>query len=670
LAQLIVVEGASRGKTFDLADGLVIGSGEEADLRVDDRRASPRQLQVRVRDSVIEIRNLDVRHNVLVNGEVVRRWRRLNHGDWVSVADTTFVFSDEVPRERKAVELSLGADDLLASRITARRALFDSAESVLESIDDGSGDPRESVRSHLATLYRVSSAISCELHLPKLLDRILDICFEVFAVERGFVLLLDKDDRKLKCVASRGSHGERDVHPDISKTIVREVFARQEALLSIDASNDARFLEGQSLFGSGIKSVMCAPLVSEGRVTGVVQLDTTSQAQRFRDADLELLSAIAMQCAIAIENARAYKRRQEYSRSLIYLARATQNLSSFLSRDRIYREAVKSACSLLGATKGSLLLRHAPDGPLQLVYSVGMGRELAQQVSASPEHEIAARVIDSGEPLLVPDVRQFELSTGIAVREGERYASRSFLIVPVFAASEFLAERGKAMGALCVTDKLSHGAYSGNDREVLQILASQTGIALANAELYEKATIDPLTGLYVRRHFFQRLEVATKNAHFAKKALSLIMIDLDHFKSVNDTYGHTAGDAVLRRFGKLLRRVVRQDMTCARYGGEEFAVICPGVGEGVAVQVAERVRAAIERQAFRIPDGPSLHKTASLGVAILCPGESEHQLLVRTDQALYRAKNEGRNRVVSAGPPDATVPRPIPNRIATPAPKE
>jgi diguanylate cyclase (GGDEF)-like protein len=214
------------------------------------------------------------------------------------------------------------------------------------------------------------------------------------------------------------------------------------------------------------------------------------------------------------------------------------------------------------------------------------------------------------------------------------------------------------IGCLCVTDKLSRAPFSGNDLEILQILASQAGIALANAALYEKATIDTLTRVYVRRHFMQRLEVLIRNAHHQNEPLSLVMIDLDHFKAVNDTYGHQAGDAVLKALGRLLKRTVRHDQVVARYGGEEFAVILPGVEREVAARVAERIRASIEEHEFKAGEGLTLRKTASLGVATLSPGESREQLIARADEAMYAAKQGGRNRVVVAPAPAPPIPPP------------
>jgi len=679
MAQLIAVEGPNRGATFEVGKKVVIGTAQDAEVRLDDRRAGERQAEIRLTDGGrFEIVNLDTKKNLLVNGEVTKR-AKLSHGDWITVAESTLVFSEEAPKKPGMEIQAIDAGDLFQSTVVSRRTLFDSAESVLDVFDKSgpiASDPSLSaagqarkVRDRLAVLYRVSTAVSSQLHLPKLLDTILELVFEVFQADRGFVLLVDEDDRKLKPMASkvRGMSEEQAaaVSPDVSKTIIREVFQRKEAVLSQDAQADDRFNAGHSIVGSSMRSVLCAPLVRDDKVQGVIQLDTTAARHAFSKEDLDLVSAIAMQCAIAIENARAYKKRQEYARNLVYLGRATQRLSSFLDRDKIAKEAVKAACSLLGCTKGSIILRKDEHHRLALVYAIGMAKDLVARIARDDVGvRFAKKVIEAGEPLLVAQMKDLPMDrVPPTLAEAGRYQSDSFLIVPISSTGEEVESRGQVIGALCLTDKLSKVPFSGNDQEMAQILASQTGIALANAELYEKATVDNLTKVFVRRYFMQRLDTAIRNAGFTKEALSLIMIDIDHFKSVNDTYGHQAGDAVLKGLGKVLKKVVRPDQCVARYGGEEFAILCPGVDQEIVAKVAERVRAAVEEAPFKIPDGRELKKTTSLGCATFAPGETRDQLVERADQALYDAKKTGRNRWVIAGPPGS------PPLSGEPAPK-
>lgn len=167
------------------------------------------------------------------------------------------------------------------------------------------------------------------------------------------------------------------------------------------------------------------------------------------------------------------------------------------------------------------------------------------------------------------------------------------------------------------------------------------------AEARHLASTDPLTGLANRR----QLDDALRDGLAAHKPMSLIMVDLDHFKTVNDSHGHPAGDQVLRHLAGILAELAGGGALTARFGGEEFAVILPLCAVREAVAVAERIRVRIVQSVFPIGQtGQRLSVTASLGVALASPGELPAQLIERADAALYEAKRGGRNRVCSDPP--------------------
>jgi two-component system cell cycle response regulator len=165
----------------------------------------------------------------------------------------------------------------------------------------------------------------------------------------------------------------------------------------------------------------------------------------------------------------------------------------------------------------------------------------------------------------------------------------------------------------------------------------------------EMAITDALTGLHNRRYMESHLETLAEQAHLRGKPLTLMMLDLDFFKSINDTYGHESGDDVLREFATRIRKSIRGiDLAC-RYGGEEFVVVMPEADAGIAAVVGERLRRAVASEPFLVDRGAKrADVTISIGVATLECGESVADLLKRSDQALYRAKRDGRNRVVLA----------------------
>jgi diguanylate cyclase (GGDEF)-like protein len=189
--------------------------------------------------------------------------------------------------------------------------------------------------------------------------------------------------------------------------------------------------------------------------------------------------------------------------------------------------------------------------------------------------------------------------------------------------------------------------FGDESRRTAEWLAAQAAIALENAKLHHlvqrQATTDDLTGLVNRRRFIEALESEIVRANTFTSPLSVVLGDLDHFKRVNDRYGHHAGDEVLRRFADLVREHLRDVDVPGRLGGEEFAILLPGTGADGAVAVADRVRRSL--RAIRPTPDERDEVTASFGVAQLRPGESGDELLRRADVALYRAKSEGRNTV-------------------------
>ena len=160
------------------------------------------------------------------------------------------------------------------------------------------------------------------------------------------------------------------------------------------------------------------------------------------------------------------------------------------------------------------------------------------------------------------------------------------------------------------------------------------------------ARTDELTGLHNRRSFRELFTLALNATLRHDHPLSLISIDLDHFKTVNDSLGHSAGDLVLKGFAKLMQEKVRSEDIVGRLGGEEFMILLPHADSVAAAALAERIRTAFEKNAV---NATPLVVTASFGVAQLQKGEHEDALIQRADEALYRAKHEGRNRVVTAG---------------------
>jgi diguanylate cyclase (GGDEF)-like protein len=207
----------------------------------------------------------------------------------------------------------------------------------------------------------------------------------------------------------------------------------------------------------------------------------------------------------------------------------------------------------------------------------------------------------------------------------------------------------RGIGAV-VLGSSQEGFLSNDAFEMMRVISDHATIAIANAQMYERmermATTDGLTGLTNHRYFQELFDAMVARSERYGRSMSLILMDIDHFKSINDTYGHPVGDMVLKKVAKLLMGAARRTDVVARYGGEEFAVLMEETGRDGALQTAERIRKAVESEIMRSENG-TFKCTLSLGIATFPEdANAKAKLAECADQALYQAKRSGRNRAV------------------------
>jgi diguanylate cyclase (GGDEF)-like protein len=292
----------------------------------------------------------------------------------------------------------------------------------------------------------------------------------------------------------------------------------------------------------------------------------------------------------------------------------------------------------------------APDDTLAIVAAHGYAAALTSHVRIEPGRGLIGAVYRRGRPLLVRDVDAFR---GAAQRRA-RFRTKSCVVVPVTAGADVL-------GVLCLADREGDVPFVADDVAKLGALVAPAALALARLRserhvesLAQAAIVDPASGLFNRFYFQSRLQEELQRATRQGTALSLQLIDVDSFKTVNDRFGHLAGDAIIKDVADILRRSVRVFDVCARYGGDEFAVVMPGSRLQSAAAVAERIRLRI---ADRQP--PRSHEpdvTVSIGVAELQSGDHARDVIDRADRAMYEAKRAGKNRVVATPPPSPSTP--------------
>jgi diguanylate cyclase (GGDEF)-like protein len=264
-------------------------------------------------------------------------------------------------------------------------------------------------------------------------------------------------------------------------------------------------------------------------------------------------------------------------------------------------------------------------------------RDQFQRIVLPKGEGISWWVVENKKPLAIGDLRKAQDRFDFGQRGDP--GIRAWLGVPLVMYDEVI-------GVLSVQSH-TPGAFGTDHLRLLEAIGAQAAVAIQNARLYELATVDGLTGLYVRRYFDSRLREELARAQRFGSAFTVVLMDLDDFKQLNDTYGHPVGDRVLREIAQVIRRNMRGIDIAARYGGEEFAFILPRTGLVDAHVVAERIRADIADHRVVVSDRAVVRITASMGVAGYPEsGDGDPTTIVsRADVALYRAKSTGKNRV-------------------------
>jgi diguanylate cyclase (GGDEF)-like protein len=393
----------------------------------------------------------------------------------------------------------------------------------------------------------------------------------------------------------------------------------------------------------GVVQAAAAPLLLEQVQVGVLSVTNRRGLSRSREELKHWMPRLARQVAYAQDLLAV---RLDYGRHLGQnraILKAVEKLGSNPEGDALARSLCETSTDITGA-RGAALVRWNGDAEVgELDYaSVALG--LRTPAIIGPDSQVAAQC--RGKlPRVIEDARG--LSTAHALYGVGRSVRDpgSVAIVPI-------VRNDRVLGALVLeADEVNY--FSPELRQPLSMLlaaaAGSLELAWSYGEVDRRSRTDPLTGLYNRAHFGEQLQERLDFADRYGTPVSLIMVDVDHFKRVNDTYGHEAGDAVLRQVAAIIQDGVRSTDTCFRYGGEELALLLPKASCEDATDLAERLRQRIvETVAFH--KGAAIPVTASFGVATYPETVREREkLFPEADTALYRAKADGRNCVRSSG---------------------
>ncbi len=332
-----------------------------------------------------------------------------------------------------------------------------------------------------------------------------------------------------------------------------------------------------------------------------------------------------------------YRETYDYRQTLLSFS---SKMGNILNLNELASEMLPAVTKAIHVTQAKLLFQNMSSGDFiaQFAYPKVEG-ESGDEFRFNADNPVAAWLVKESIPLSLEQIDSIPEFKGLWQSEKEQLtASNLGLLCPI-------KSRGRLVGILALGKKRSHALYSHEDIELVMRMANQAGNLIENAQLYDQAIIrantDGLTGLYNHRHFHKCLEQEIARGSRFGSIFSLIMLDVDLFKTYNDTYGHLAGDKILRNIGDYIKGSIRTVDMAFRYGGEEFAIILPEAQLDDAYKVAERIRKTIESKMT----SSAMPITVSLGVANWpSDGLMKEEVIDCADAALYRAKQTGRNR--------------------------
>jgi diguanylate cyclase (GGDEF)-like protein/PAS domain S-box-containing protein len=604
---------------------------------------------------------------LMCNPAVARKAGAQSEADMIGKTDFDFsprelaetYFADEqailrsgrplINREEPIVDAQTGARRW---NLTSKVPLRDGAGQVIglagvnHDITDRKRTEQELQRraDEFAALYETARALATEQDLPALLRATLEQATTLLNAPSGSIFLYDPTTGDQVLTVTKGTDARPGLRLKLGEGMAGRVGQTHVPLIVNDYSTWD--LRSSQLAGTNLGAIVQVPMLFAGELIGVLGVGDIDAAKRtFGEVDARLLTLLAGQAASAVHNARLLeqtRRRADQLQAVSDVERATaailepETLLSHISN--VIRTRLNLYGVVVGLIEGDELIFNAGSkadarGADRPAVRLKIGRE-----------GITGWVAASGESALVPDVRldpRFVVSDYLP-------NTRSEFAVP-------LKTSAGIIGVLNMESDEVNG-FTPELVGLVETLASQIASAIENARLFAEtrrlARTDALTGIPNRRYLFELGEREVSRAQRFGHPLSALMLDIDHFKRVNDTYGHAQGDRVLQALVKGCLRQIRDIDIMGRYGGEEFVILLIETDLGGARTVAERVRESAAQMVMS-SDQAAIRITLSAGIVSLGAGDADlDKLLGRADQALYAAKQAGRNRVEVGQPID------------------
>ena len=508
----------------------------------------------------------------------------------------------------------------------------------------------------LEALYKTSLEINAQLNLPILLKAIVNRAAELTGTPMGGLYLVKASKKTLELVVSH------NLPIDYTGTTIK--FG--EGLSGIVAqTGQVKMVENYQTWDGRAKiyidapfcRVLGVPLKVQGKVIGVINVTDDVNTGPFSDEEVALVSLFADQAAIAVQNAHLFEQAQreiterkqaeekltQRNRELALLNRLIAASSSTLDPDTVLDTILRELAIGINVSQASAALFEKNGAQLVVVNEYPPMVPPLSAIGATipvEDNHSAQYVLENRKPLAITEVQTDDRIAPMRDLLRRRQVL-SILLVP-------LIIRDKVLGILGL-DSYERREFTNEEISLAANASAAAAQAIENARLYvevqQLAITDTLTGLYNRRGLLELGEREVERARRYRRSLSAIVMDLDHFKEVNDRFNHAVGDQILIGVARLCRQSVRGIDILGRPGGDEFVILMPEANFNIAIQAAERIRLSLARTPIATSK-TEITITGSLGVAELTKQTPELAVLIdQADQAMYEAKQTGRNRV-------------------------
>ena len=483
------------------------------------------------------------------------------------------------------------------------------------------------------TLRDIANLITGTLDFKEVIQQIFKNLGRLIPFDSAALILYRNE--KLQIVAGHGipnieelSQLEIEIKDDIFSRQIIET--RQPLILNNPTSNPHFKNYGKNEF---IQCWLGIPLIARNISIGILTLDSAS-LNEYKEPEMQIALTLASQIAAAIENARLFNEERRRADIMSALRATITDITSELDLTTLFQSILERAVGLLAATGGELALYDETENTITIAVCHNMDKDYTNR-NLEPGRGAIGKVIENGNPVIIDDYSNWD----------GHFDSRpwhSVIVVP-------LKARDRTLGAIALADATEHRRFNEADLQLISLFAQQAAIAIDNVQLFENvqelAEIDELTQTNNRRQLFALGKREFDRARRYVQPLSVIMLDIDNFKKVNDSFGHAIGDEVLRNLTQFCIRNIREVDILGRYGGEEFVIVIPNTDFIRGYELAERLCHFVEHNPISTKVG-QIPITISLGVAEITSDTPNLAALIdQADTAMYNAKKDGKNRV-------------------------